>query len=418
MGLRNLGSKQIIKGLTFLFSEFGIIYFMFVYGINNIRNLISLGSKAQSWKFDYKLGFEIRVIGDNSMLLLLFGISTIIICVGAILMWSLNIKSAGKIDKIIRNKGHIPSFLEEMHDFFDRKFHITLLTIPLTSVLFFTVLPVIYMISIAFTSYDHKHLPPRHLFDWVGFSNFGNVLTGNMSTTFFPLLLWTITWAAFATFSCFIFGVALAVLLNSKGIYGKQLLRTMFVLTMAVPSFISLLVMRNLLHSSGPINTFLLNLDIITNPIPFLTNNLWAKVSVIVVNMWIGIPASMLVTTGILLNLSNEQIEAAKIDGATPIQIFRHITFPQILTVMTPSLIQQFVVNINNFNVIYLLTEGLPYNSNYYGAGETDLLVTWLYKLTVNNADYNLAAVIGIFIFSLSAVFSLFIYTRTNSYKN
>ena len=125
----------------------------------------------------------------------------------------------------------------------------------------------------------------------------------------------------------------------------------------------------------------------------------------------------MLVSTGIIMNLPEDQIEAARMDGAGNFQIFRRITFPQILFVMAPTLIQQFIGNINNFNVIYLLTGGGPYNSNYYSAGETDLLVTWLYKLTVEAADYNLAAAIGIITFVLSAVISLFAYTRTNAYK-
>ena len=133
--------------------------------------------------------------------------------------------------------------------------------------------------------------------------------------------------------------------------------------------------------------------------------------------MWVGIPVTMLVATGIIMNLPQEQIEAAEIDGANKFQIFKSITFPQILLIMTPTLIQQFIGNINNFNVIYLLTEGGPTNSNYYQAGSTDLLVTWLYKLTVTAADYNLASVIGIIIFVLSAIFSLLAYTRTNSYK-
>lgn len=133
--------------------------------------------------------------------------------------------------------------------------------------------------------------------------------------------------------------------------------------------------------------------------------------------MWIGIPATMLVSTSIIQNLPEDQIEAARIDGANKWQVFRNITFPQILFIMTPSLIQQFIGNINNFNVIYLLTGGGPSNSNYYGAGSTDLLVTWLYNLTVNTMDYNLASVIGILIFVLSAVFSLLAYTRTNSFK-
>ena len=197
----------------------------------------------------------------------------------------------------------------------------------------------------------------------------------------------------------------------------QKLWRTIFVLTMAVPQFVSLLIMRNLLNGSGPINSLLLNWGWISSSIPFLTDPFFAKVSIIFVNMWIGIPATMLVTTGILQNLDQEQLEAAEIDGANKFQIFRSITFPQILFVMMPALIQQFIGNINNFNVIFLLTGGGPSNSNFYGAGSTDLLVTWLYNLTVNTMDYNLASVIGILIFILSAVFSLFAYTRTNSYK-
>ena len=175
--------------------------------------------------------------------------------------------------------------------------------------------------------------------------------------------------------------------------------------------------MRNLLNGAGPINATLLNLGLIDSAIPFLTDPIWAKITVIVVNMWIGIPATMLVSTGIIQNLPTDQIEAARIDGANKLQIFRNITFPQILFVMMPALIQQFIGNINNFNVIFLLTGGGPTNSDFYGAGSTDLLVTWLYNLTVNTMDYNLASVIGILIFILSAVFSLLAYTRTNSFK-
>ena len=118
------------------------------------------------------------------------------------------------------------------------------------------------------------------------------------------------------------------------------------------------------------------------------------------------------------MNLPQEQIEAAEIDGANKFQIFKSITFPQILLVMMPNLIQQFIGNINNFNVIYLLTGGGPTNSNFYQAGSTDLLVTWLYNLTVTAADYNLASVIGILIFVLSAVFSLLAYTRKGLLNN
>ena len=418
MGAGNLARKQILKGLLFLACEISFLVFFFTRGIEALTGLITLGTRTQGFEYDEALGFSVHVAGDNSMIMLIYGICTIGIMILFILLWRMNIKSSCLLDEKASKGQHIPNFVEEAADLLDSRFHITLLSIPVASVVVFTVLPLAYMILIAFTSYDHKHLPPKNLFDWVGLQNFENIISGDIAGTFFPLLGWTLIWAVFATFTCFFFGVLLAVFINSKGVYGKKLLRVLFVISLAVPPFVSLLVMKNLLHDAGPINTILQNLGWITRPIPFLTDGLMAKISVIVVNMWIGIPSTMLVTTGILISLPEDQLEAAKMDGARGIHLFRYITFPQILTVMAPSLIQQFIGNINNFNIIYLLTGGLPTNSNYYGAGETDLLVTWLYKLTVDNTDYNLASVIGIITFVLSAVFSLLVYTRTNSYKS
>ncbi|KMT31235.1 putative arabinogalactan oligomer transport system permease protein GanP [Melissococcus plutonius] len=304
-----------------------------------------------------------------------------------------------------------------MSSLLNENFYITLISLPFLGVLLFTVLPLVYMTSIAFTSYDHNHLPSKNLFHCVGFSNFNEMIHGDIAGTFFPIFIWTIVWAILATITTFFFGILLALLINTKGIKGKKVWRTIFVITMAVPQFVSLLIMANLFNNSGPINTLLQKWQWITQPIPFLTNGIMAKITIIIVNMWVGIPVTMLVTTSILTNLPKDQIEAAELDGATKVQIFKKITFPQILFVMFPSLIQQFIININNFNVIFLLTGGQPANSNYYSAGETDLLVTWLYKLTVTVADYNLASVIGIIIFILSATFSLLAYTRSNSFK-
>ena len=293
----------------------------------------------------------------------------------------------------------------------------TLLTVPTAAVLVFTVLPLLYMILLAFTSYDHNHLPPKNLFDWIGLSNFGKMLGGNIAGTFFPLLVWTLIWAFFATFSSFLGGVVLALLINKKGIKFKKFFRTIFVTTVAVPQFVSLLIMRNMLHAAGPINSMLENLGLISEPLPFLTDALAAKITVIAVNMWVGIPFTIMIVTSVLTNLPEDQLEAARIDGANAFQIFRKITLPQIIFIMTPTLIQQFIGNINNFNVIYLLTGGAPMNSNYYAAGDTDLLVTWLYKLTVEKADYNLASTIGIITFVVCAVFSLIAYTRSAAYN-
>ncbi|MFC3928287.1 carbohydrate ABC transporter permease [Streptococcus caprae] len=419
MGFANLKNKQIIKGLLFLLSEILFIIAFATQIIPAIGGLITLGTQLQGTTTQEVDGIKIQVAteGDNSMLLLIFGLASLIFCLFFAYIYWCNIKSACNLYFLKKNGEKIPSFKEDFHTLTNGRFHMTLMAIPLIGVLLFTILPLIYMICLAFTNYDHNHLPPKSLFDWVGLANFGNVFTGRMAGTFFPLLSWTLIWAVFATATNFFFGILLALLINTKGLKFKKMWRTFFVITIAVPLFISLLIMKNLLNDVGPINSILQNWGWISKPLPFLSDPLWAKFSIIIVNMWVGIPYTMLVSSGIIMNLPAEQIEAAEIDGASKFQVFKSITFPQILLIMTPTLIQQFIGNINNFNVIYLLTGGGPTNSTYYQAGSTDLLVTWLYKLTVSAADYNLASVIGILIFALSAIFSLLAYTRTASYK-
>lgn len=417
MGTANSLNGQIIKGLAFLALQIGFVAWLVINGFHALSMLQTLGTKSQGWIMDESLGIEVQQPGDNSMLLLLFGIAAIILILLFVFLYIVNLRSARNIFTLKQAGQPLPTLKEDLNSLLNEKFYITLMSIPLLGVLAFTILPLLYMISIAFTSYDHNHLPPKNLFHWVGFSNFGNVLTGDIAGTFFPVLTWTLIWAVLATATTFFFGILLALLINAKGVKGKKVWRTIFVITMAVPQFVSLLLMANLFNGSGPVNAMLQNWGLIDQPIPFLTDALLAKVTVIFVNMWVGIPVTMLVATGIITNLPTDQIEAAEIDGANKFQIFRNITFPQILFVMAPSLIQQFIGNINNFNVIFLLTGGQPANSNFHSAGETDLLVTWLYKLTVTAADYNLASVIGIIIFVLSAVFSLFAYTRSSSFK-
>ena len=227
-------------------------------------------------------------------------------------------------------------------------------------------------------------------------------------------------WAFFATFSNYFLGIIVALIINQKGIKFKKLWRSILVLTIAMPQFISLLVMRSFFSGYGVINRTLISwglIDGITNAVPFLTNEHWARVIIIIVNMWIGIPYTMLMSSGILMNIPQDLYEAATVDGANAVQMFFKITLPQIIFTTTPYLITTFISNINNFNVIYLMTAGGPQTSEYYVAGKTDLLVTWLYTLTKDKMDYSVASTIGILIFIISATFSLLTYTRSKSYK-
>jgi arabinogalactan oligomer/maltooligosaccharide transport system permease protein len=210
----------------------------------------------------------------------------------------------------------------------------------------------------------------------------------------------------------------LAMLINREGTRFKSFWRFLFVLSIAVPQFVSLLAMSQIFHTAGPINTILRSWGVIQTPIPFLTDPLLAKITIICVNIWIGVPYTMLTTTGILQNIPKDLYEAARVDGANAAVTFLKITLPYMLFVTTPTLITAFVGNINNFNVIFLLTGGGPESLDYYYAGKTDLLVTWLYKLTITNKEYNLGAVIGIIVFIILATTSLLTYRRTKSYKD
>ena len=383
---------------------------------------MTLGTVKTEWKEVPGKLLPVYVEGDNSMLFLLFGVLTVMITVGAIWAGFCSHKSAKNLQKLDAEGKKIPSFMDDIQLLLDERFHITLLFLPVCGILVFSVLPLVYMICIAFTNYDRDHQVPGNLFEWVGLSNFGSMLGGDsrMTTTFFGVLVWTLIWAFFATFSNYFLGIIVALVINTKGLKFKKLWRSILVLTIAMPQFISLLVMRSFFSSYGVINRTLINIGVlksINDAIPFFSSPNLARVVIIVVNMWIGIPYTMLMSSGILMNIPQDLYEAATVDGANKVQMFFKITLPQIIFTTTPYLITSFVGNINNFNVIFLLTAGGPSTSEYYSAGKTDLLVTWLYKLTKEKFDYSLASTIGILIFILSATLSLLTYTRSKSYK-
>ena len=424
LGAGNFARKEFIKGILFLFSEVLFIFEMVVSGCNALYMLTSLGTNVTGEVFNEKTQVYEYVQGDNSMLILLYGVITIFMIMGFVIIWRANMKSAYKAQLRKERSEHIPTFKEEMVAYLDGSLHKTLLFLPVMSLIIFTIMPLVYMAAMAFTNYDRDHQPPGNLFTWVGLTNFKQVLSfsGELGTTFWHVLGWTLIWAVFATFTNYILGIILALVINRKGTKFKSFWRFSFVLSIAVPQFVSLLIMSTMLQPEGAVNVLLRNLGIIAQntSLPFMTDATWARVSVIVVNIWVGIPFTLLTMTGILQNIPEELYEAAKVDGANTVVRFIHITLPYVLFVTAPSLISAFIANVNNFNVIYLFTGGLPATLDYYkmSAGKTDLLVTWLFKLTIDNKDYNLGAVIAIIIFIISSVSALLVYRRTSSYNN
>ena len=416
MGFGQLLRGQIVKGVAFLISEVIFIVYLALFGVKYFSKLNTLGTTLTE-----KVGRK-TVYGDNSFLILLFSILTLFIIAFFILIWYLNIKDNIEAEAKLKAGKSLPSNKEVFGSLFDKHFDKTLLALPVTGIFVFTVLPIVFMICVAFTNYDKNHQSPTNLFTWVGFDNFKRLLSfgsSGIGWTFVQVLIWTLVWAFFATFIDYFLGLAVAMLINKKGVKFKKLWRTILVLTIAVPQFVSLLYIMKLFSNDGLLNGWMMKWGWISSPIQFWVDPMLARITIIVVNIWIGIPYMMLIATGLLMNIPEDLYESARIDGATGWQMFKRITLPYMLFVTGPFLLTQFTNNLNNFNVIYLLTQGKPQSIRLAEkAGSTDLLVTWLYKMTVNDTNYCMAAVIGIMVFIVTAVVSLVVYNTLPSVKD
>ena len=453
-GFGNLYYGQIMRGILFLLFEIIFLAYMFLpLGANQLGtglhwlakvNWFDKGSNVgdiqggfRTEYIDYggiSIPVETWVPGDDSVKVLLYGLLTVLFIVGFIVTWRMQVKQCRICMDITASGKKIRSGKEDLQSLLDDQFHKTLLTPSLAGILIFTILPTIYMVLIAFTNYDAAHDGYANLFSWVGLENFNqltNMGHGGLGAAFGEILGWTLIWAFFATFSNYFLGMMVAIMINKKGIKLKKFWRTVLVMTIAIPQFVSLMYVSKLFARNGIIGSLLVRWDWI--PDAMLAANqrgLWenpvtAKILLIVINIWIGIPYIMLMATGILMNIPADLYESARVDGASGVQQFTKITLPYMLFVTGPYLLTSFVGNLNNFNVIYLLSGGGPDNLDLGTAGgvtvgHTDLLITWLYKMTLNSplSQYYMASVIGILMFLVCAILSLIVYNIIPSTKN
>ncbi|MFF3866806.1 ABC transporter permease subunit [Micromonospora sp. NPDC001898] len=245
----------------------------------------------------------------------------------------------------------------------------------------------------------------------VGLKNFSRVLTDPaISGPFFGTLLWNFAFAVGSTGGTFILGMFIALALHSPRMRGTNVYRVLLILPYAMPSFAMLLVWRDMFNTDfGLINNlFGLGVD-------WFGQEWSARTAVILVQLWLGYPYMFLVATGALQAIPKELTEATSVDGASPWQSFRAVTLPLLLVALSPLLIASFAYNFNNFNAIYLTTEGGPFPADNPTAGATDLLITYTYRLAfgAQGAQFGLAAAVSIFIFTIVAVVSAVSFRRT-----
>ena len=434
MGFGNAARGQILRGVMFFLLEAVFVVYMIFVGAPNLANLGSLGTVESSDikecvpvpPFGQKCTLR-HVYGENSFMILLFGVLTIFFIIALIYTWRLNIKQNKIAEEILATGKPLKSGKQDVQSLVDDQFHKTLLSLPLLGILIFTVMPTFFMILIAFTNYSGPdHMPPDKLFDWVGFRNFGQLFSwDNSGGQFFSaalgsILVWTLIWAFFATFTNYFLGMLVALAINKKGIKGKKIFRGVLVLTIAIPQFISLLYISKMFARDGVINTLFKDWGWISSPLPFFEDKWWARITVIFINIWIGIPYLMLMISGVLMNIPADLYESSRVDGANPWQQYTKITLPYTLFVTGPYLLTSFTGNMNNFNVIYLLTGGGPKYGDIANAnaGHTDLFITWIFKLIDEKQNFYMASVIGIFVFVFIAFISVIVYNIMPSVKN
>jgi arabinogalactan oligomer/maltooligosaccharide transport system permease protein len=268
----------------------------------------------------------------------------------------------------------------------------------------------------AYVADGGRQLTPGWKID-VGFDNFVTAFgTESIRGPLIATTLWTFAFAFLSVGTTFALGLFLAIVFNDRRMRGKRFYRTLFILPYAFPAFLSGLVWLGLLNQDfGFVNQVIFG----GADIPWLTDPWLAKVSVLLLNLWLGFPYMFLICTGALQSIPDELSEAARVDGAGPWAIFRLIKFPLLLVSVAPLLISSFAFNFNNFNVIYMLTGGGPRNVEAgVDAGATDLLITLVYKVAFGSGtgrDYGLASAFAIIIFIVVAVISIIGFRQTKA---
>jgi arabinogalactan oligomer/maltooligosaccharide transport system permease protein len=402
-GLGQLYNRRWMKGLLFILLEVSFIY---------------------EFGYDIQLGFwGIATLGeipglDDSIQLLVFGIFMIILLVFAIGLYIFNIVDARKQAILLKENGKLPGLKEALRAFYDKGFPYFITLPGLILLIFVVVFPLIFSLTLAFTNYNLYHSPPRHLVDWVGFSNFKQLFSEDVwSNSFFDVLSWTIVWTIVATTMQIVLGLFLAVIVNDKRIKLKKTIRTILILPWAVPAFVSILIFKAMFNDGfGAINNDIIIPLFGGKGLPWLLDPFYTKLALIMIQTWLGFPFLFALFSGVLQSASQEWYEAADVDGGSKWQKFRYITLPHVLYATAPLLITQYAGNFNNFNIIYLFNNGKPAVEGQY-AGGTDILISWVYKLTFDNNQYGMAATVTIIMGLFISIIAFFQFRHTRAFK-
>ena len=459
------------------FYEQGGFFVKGVWGVTTLGSVPQTSLKTQQDTLQFLLPntgaraldtMFMEVLGHNSTQLLLEGIISLIVIFYLSFVWIWNIVDAFKTGAFYKKAKQWINEKEYYSELYENFFEYIVLTPALLLISFISIMPIFFGLAVAFTNFaaipGDIHIPPGQLIDWVGLRNFRmvfNVTSGSgidFAGNFWSVFSWTLIWAVAATFTCFFGGFIQAVIISNKRVVFRKFWRSVLILPWAVPALISQMIFRVMFDDIGFVNTTLqkigvtrfftdlqiFGLDFIgpshieatqmngfqkffymgEDTFQWMSNeaNPWfVRIFIIILNIWLGFPFFMALMSGVMTSIDKSLYEAASIDGATGFQQFRFITMPLVLFATSPLLVMTFSGNFNNFGVIYFITGGGPGGGSVDTAfaGSTDILISWIYKLTTDTSIrwYNMASVFSILIFIIIGSIGAWNFTRTRAFR-
>lgn len=408
-GLGQLLNKQYIKAILFFIGSLFIYLIAIPYflGFGNYQGdgffgLISLAQDGARM--------------DRSIIFMIEGIIAIMFILIALFILIASFRDVRKTENENIKGVRVKTWFETTQNI-EREGFPYLVSIPAYVLIAFIVLiPVITTFLISFTNMDPDH---QTKFNWIGLSNYALVAKGEgiAGGAFWLILRWTLLWTAGATTFAIAIGFILSLIVNQERVVGKKIFRTIYILPWAVPAFITIMFFSLMVSRNGPLTEIINGIFNINLDIKNSTNA--TRIFLILLQGWLGSAYVFLLSTGVLQGIPRDLYEAAEIDGAKGFQQTLRITIPLVLFQTAPLLINQYTFNFNNFSIIYLFNRGGPFFPSLYGnlAGSSDLLISYIYKLTVQNQYQGIGAAITIVISLVLMFVSYLGYRNTKAFK-
>lgn len=408
-GLGQFLNKQYMKALLFFIGSLFIyliaIPYALGYGNYQGQGLAGLVSLANG-------GLKIH----RSMIFMIEGIIAIFLLLIAAGIFIFSYKDVRNVEKN-EIQGVRKNLWFETRAIIDEKGFPILVSAPsFLLVLFVVLVPIMTTVLLSFTNMDPTH---QNKFSWVGFQNYANVAMGKgvAGGPFWLILGWTLIWTLCATTLAIFIGFVFALLVNNDRVKFKRFWRTVFLLPWAVPAFITIMFFSIMLAPGGPLTEILTSIT--GQTLNVKADTAMTRTALILLQGWLGSAYVFLISTGVLQGIPSDLYEAAEIDGATGFQRTMKITIPLVLFQTAPLLVGQYTFNFNNFSIIYLFNQGGPFNPSLYGnmAGSSDLLISYIYKLTIENQYQSIGAAITIVISIVLMIFSYIGFKNSKAFK-